>query len=405
MAKRTKFEPVETPNGWRLNVPGKYTETGARERHYYKTQKEALAAAKTLRKSAAEFGHRSQAIRPGLAEDATAAAALLEPWGVSLLEAARFYHAAKETERASKPTSEALDLWIADLEARVRGRTLTNYKQTRKRFDVLGDKMLSTVTREELQNIVAPSGMASTSAAAHARNGLVFWNWSARRGWCDPALFSKVDRPGNPQRKRIEFLEPEEADALLQTAAVFYPDSVAMFAVGLFAGVRPAELARLDPALVTSEGIDVGADESKGISRRHIFPCETLQVWLKKHPFRNVSNWERVWEAVRRLAGWDLVSEFADKLVTDGKLWKLPDPHRGPWKQDVMRHSCGTYSVARGEDLAGMAFWFGHTGGETTLRRHYVGKAKRKQALEFYALMPEGVEAPATIQPVESPAA
>lgn len=401
MARRTKFEPVETANGWSLNIPAKFTESGKRERHFFKLKRDAEAAAKTHKKAAAEFGHRSQAIRPGLAEDATAASALLERWGVSLLEAARFYHAAKETEHASKPTSEALDLWIADLEARVRGRTLTNYKQTRKRFDTLGSKMLSTVTREELQNIVAPSGMASTSAAAHARNGLVFWNWSARRGWCDPALFSKVDRPGNPQRKRIEFLEPEAADALLQTAAVFYPDSVAMFAVGLFAGVRPAELARLDPSLVTFEGIDVGADESKGISRRHIFPCGTLQKWLEKHPFRTVSNWERVWDAVRRLAGWDVASEFADKLVTDGKLWKLPDAYRGPWSQDVMRHTAGTYAVARGEDLAGMAFWFGHTGGETTLRRHYVGKAKRKQALEFYAIMPEGVVAPETIQPVE----
>jgi len=402
MARRTQFKPVETPHGWRLNVPAKYTETGKRERHYHKTQKEALAAAKDLKKSAAEFGHRAQAIRPGLAEDATAAAELLKSWGVSLLEAARFYQAAKETENASKPTSEALDLWLVDLETKVRGRTLTNYKQTRKRFDVLGDKMLSTVTRDELQNILAPPGMASTSAAAHTRNGLAFWNWSARRGWCDAALFAKVDRPAKPQRKRIEFLTPEAAEALLRTAEVFYPDAVGHFAVGLFAGVRPAELARLNPALVTPEGIDVGADESKGESRRHITPDATLRAWLEKHPFRTVTNWERVWDAVRRLGGWDVASEFATKFVTDRKLLKLPEPHRGGWPQDVMRHTCGTYHVARGEDLAGMAFWFGHTGGETTLRRHYVGKAKRKQALEFFAIMPEGVAAPATIQPVEN---
>lgn len=404
MARRTQFIPVETPNGWRLNVPAKYTETGKRERHYFKTLKEAQTAAKDLKKSAAEFGHRSQAIRPGLAEDATAASALLEKWGVSLLEAARFYQAAKETENASKPTDEALDLWLVDIETKLRGRTLTNYKQTRKRFDVLGSKMLSTVTRDELQNIVAPAGMASTSAAAHSRNGLAFWNWAARRGWCDAALFAKVDRPAKPQRKRIEFLEPEAAQALLETAVVFYPAAVGMFAVGLFAGVRPAELERLDPALVSADGIDVGADESKGESRRHITPSATLRAWLEAHPFQTVPNWTRVWDAVRRLAGWDVASEFADKLVTDEKLLKLPDPHRGPWPQDVMRHTCGTYTVALGEDLGGMAFWFGHTGGETTLRRFYVGKAKRKQALEFFAIMPEGVEAPANIQPVESAA-
>jgi len=402
MAKRTQFIPVESPNGWRLNVPGKYTESGFRERHFFKTLKDAQAAAKKHKQAAAEFGHRSQAIRPGLAEDATAAADLLKTWGVSLLEAARFYQAAKENENASKPASEALDLWIADVESRLRDKSVTNYKQTRKRFDVLGGKMLSAVTREELQNIVAPAGMNKASAAAHCRNGLAFWNWSARRGWCVADLFEKIDRPAKPQRKRIYFLEPEAAAALLKTAAVFYPEAVGHFAVGLFAGVRPAELARLDPALVTAEGIDVGADESKGESRRHITPCPTLRKWLEHHPFQPVTNWGRIWDAVRRLAGFELESEFAAELVTDGKLWKLPDPHRGPWKQDVMRHTCGTYTVARGEDLAGMAFWFGHTGGETTLRRHYVGKAKRKDALEFYAITPEGVEAPANLQPVEN---
>ena len=401
MAQRTKFEPIETPSGWRLNVPAKYTETGKRERHYFKTLKEAQAAAKGLKKDAAEFGHQSQAIRPSLAEDATAADELLAPFGISLIEAARFYVAAKQTENASKPTDESLKLWLADMEVKLRGRTLTNYKQTVKRFAVLGKKSLSSVTREDLQNIVAPPGMSPTSAAGHFRCGMAFWNWSARRGWCDAALFGKLDRPAKQQRKRIEFLEPEAAAALLKTAAVFYPAAVGHFAVGLFAGVRPVELERLTPALVKSDGIDVGADESKGESRRHITPCPTLSAWLERHPFHAFTNWQRIWDAVRRLAGWDLVSEFADKLVSDGKLLKLPDPHRGPWPQDVMRHTCGTYTVARGEDLGGMAFWFGHTGGETTLRRHYVGKAKRKDALEFFAIMPEGTEAPAIIEAVE----
>lgn len=402
MARRTQFQPVEGPHGWRLNVPAKYTETGKRERHFFTTKQKALDAAKELKKAAAEFGHRSQAIRPSLAEEATAAAELLEPWGASLLDAVRFFIAAKNAESASKPVSDALALWIADMEVKVRGRTLTNYKQTQKRFATLGSKALSEVTRDDLQGIVSPPGMSQASAAGHYRIGMAFWNWSARRGWCAAELFGKLDKPEKPQRKRITFLEPEAAEALLRTAAAFYPSAVGHFAVGLFAGVRPAELARLDPALVHTDGIDVGADESKGESRRHITPCETLAAWLALYPFQSVPNWERVWDAVRRLAGWEVKSEFADKLVTDGKLARLPDPHRGEWPQDVMRHTCGTYHVAKGEDLGGMAFWFGHTGGETTLRRYYVGKAKRKQALEFFAIVPDGVEAPKNLEPVEA---
>jgi integrase len=402
MARQTKFTPIETAEGWRLNVPQKYTQSGRRERHFYRTQREAQAAAKSLKQSAAEFGHQSQAIRPSLAEDATAAEALLKPYEVTLLDAARFYLEAKKTESASQPVDAAIMHWISDIESRLRGKSVTNCKQTMKRFAELGGKMLSSVTREDLQNIVAPAGMAPTSAAGHFRCGMAFWNWSARRGWCDAALYSKLDRPAKSQRKRIAFLTPEAADALLRSAAQYFPAVVGHFAIGLFAGVRPAELEILDPETVGVDGIEVGADESKGLSRRHIHPCETLAQWLTKYPYQTARNWDRVWDAVRRLAGWEVKSEFAEKMVAKGVLSKLPPATRGAWPQDVMRHTCGTYHVAFGEDLGGMAFWFGHTGGETTLRRYYVGKAKRKQALEFFAIVPEGAEAPQQIKPVQS---
>ncbi len=191
MPRRTKFDPVETPNGWRLNVPEKLTETGKRERHFFPTLKAAQDAAKALRKAAAEFGHQSQAIRPSLAEDATAAEELLKPFGASLLDAARAYVAARNCESASIATDKALEQWIADMETRLRGRSVTNYKQTSKRFAALGKKLLCNVTRAELQDIIAPPGMAATSAAANFRNGMAFWNWSARRGWCQPEVFAQ----------------------------------------------------------------------------------------------------------------------------------------------------------------------------------------------------------------------
>ena len=398
MPRKIKFDPVETPNGWRLNIPAKHTETGKRERHFYATKKEAEAAAKALKKSAVEFGQQSQAIRPSLAEDATAAEALLKPFGASLLDAARAYVAARNIETASVTVSTALKDWLADMETRLRGRSVTNYRQTSKRFADIGKKLLCNVTRADLQAIIAPPGMAATSAAANFRNGMAFWNWSARRGWCQPDVFAKLDRPAKQPRKRIDFLTPEEARALLDAAAANYPAAVGAFAVALFAGVRPAEIPRLDPELVKPDGIDVGADDAKGQSRRHITPNATLAAWLKKHPFQAVTDWGRVYDAVRRLAGWELSAELVNNRPD------LPPAARGKWSQDVMRHSCGTYHVACGVELGGMAFWFGHTGGETTLRRHYVGRAKRHQAIEFFAIMPEGVEAPKTIQLVEGAA-
>jgi site-specific recombinase XerD len=402
MSKQSKFTPTKTDKGWRISIPPKHSPSGKRERHFYKTQRQALDASKKLKDSAVEFGEQARAIKPSMAEDASAAAALLEPWGASLIEAARLYVKIRAEEAASKPTSEALDLWIADMEGReLRGRTVTNYKQTRKRFDILGKKMLSSVTRSELQDIVSPAGMTVSTAAGHFRNGLAFWNWAARREWCDAAVFTKLDRPAKRQRKRIEFLSPEDATALLGTAIEFFPQAVGHFAVMLFAGVRPDETGRLEPEHVATTGIEIGADHAKGRSRRFINPDATLAAWLQKHPFQNVTDWNRIYIATRRLAGWAVKSELADKLVETKRIEKLPPASRGKWPHDGTRHSCATYHIARGGDLENMAYWFGHSGGTRTLRNHYVGSATKKQALEFFAIVPAGTAPPAVIAPVE----
>jgi integrase len=405
MARHTKFEPVETENGWRLNVPPKYSETGKRERHYYKTQKAALEAKKAFKKKLETFGAQARAIKPSLAENAHAAEKLLSGTGVTLLEAVNFYLEAKKRETASKTVSEAIHQWMENAATtELKTATIANYRGTAKRFEPLGDRIISTLTRDELQETLCPSGMTATSANGHYTRGLAFWNWCARRGWCEAELLKMVDRPKKRGRKKIEFLSVDDTRALLNTAVEFYPKSVAMFAVGTFAGVRPAELARLSPADVACDGIDVGSDESKGESRRHITPCPTLAAWLKKYPFEEVANWDRVWDAVRRLAGWNVASELADSLVKANKLEKLPPITRGKWPQDAMRHSCGTYTVARGENLANMAFWFGHTGGTATLRTYYVGKVKMKSALEFFAIVPKGAAKPKKFQTVKGAA-
>lgn len=399
MAKRTKFIPVETPNGWRINVPPQFTETGKRERHYFKTLKEAQTAAKGLKKDAAEFGHRSQAIRPSLAEDATAAAALLEPWGVSLIEAARSYAAARERETASKPLAEAAAAWLVTCE-HLRKSTLTGYNQTVKKLEAaLGPKMLATITTEDLQAVIVKD--TTPAVAAHRyRHARAFWRWACGKGWCQPGPLDKVELPKLKNDKEIGFLTPEQAASLLATAEKNFPQAVASYALQLFAGIRVEELARLEAENVTADGIELGASITKKGRRRHITPSATLTAWLAKHPFEPCPNWRRVDRACRYLAGWN--------IAPDPDLVKLPEPKKGEklpprpdWPANALRHSHASYAIASGTSLETLLFEFGHTGNANVLRAHYVGKASKKQALEFFAIVPDGVEAPATIQPVE----
>ena len=199
----------------------------------------------------------------------------------------------------------------------------------------------------------------------------------------------------------IEILTPADAEALLRIAEEHFPQAVASFALQLFAGIRAEEIVRMEKGHVTADGIDLPASVTKKGRRRHITPSATLAAWLAKHPFKPCLNWRETSAACRRLAGWDVVSAILNERVRVGTLKTLPEITRGRWPQNALRHSHASYAVASGVALETLLFEFGHTGNASVLRTHYVGRASKKQALEFFAIVPEGMEAPAIIEAVE----
>lgn len=187
--------------------------------------------------------------------------------------------------------------------------------------------------------------------------------------------------PKGATASEIEILTPDEATALLRTAEKNFPQSVASFALQLFAGIRAEEITRLEASHVNSDGIDLPASVTKKNRRRHITPSPTLAAWLEKYPFTPCTNWQEVSKAVRRLAGWAVESRLLDKP---------PLPTRGAWPQNALRHSHATYAIGAGVALETLLFEFGHSGTPALLRSNYVGRASKKQAVAFFAIGPKG---------------
>lgn len=393
MAKPIRFTPKNSASGWRINIPAKISETGKRQQLFYRTQKLALAAADDLKKKVELFGVQTRAIGPSLAEKATAAAALLAPYGIDLLEAARIVAGMREKETASRPLSSAANAWLLACEG-LRTKTQQGYKQTAKRLKAaLGERVLATLTTDDLQAALVPPGTPPTSAAGHVARGKAFWNWSAEKGWCEAKTFDGVKLPkASVEKGEIQILTPAEAETLLRTAEEHFPQAVASYALQLFAGIRAEEITRMDAEHVTANGIELSATVTKKGRRRHITPSATLAAWLKAHPFEQCSNWRRVDRAVRYLAGWNLAPDpdlVKPALVTEDKT---PRPD---WPQNALRHSHASYSVASGASIDTLLFEFGHTASPAVLRAHYVGSASKKQAIQYFAIAPEGVKIPA----------
>lgn len=402
MAKPIRFTPKNSPSGWRINIPAKVSDTGKRQQVFYRTQKLALAAADDLKRKVELFGVQTRAIGPSLAEKATAAAALLAPYGIDLLEAARIVAAMRDRETASRPLAGAVDAWLVDCEG-LRTKTQQGYRQTANRMKAaLGERVLATLTADDLQAALVPPGTPPTSAAGHVARGKAFWNWSAEKGWCQADTFKGVKLPKSTTSKGdIAILTPAEVETLLHTAEKHFPVAVASYALQLFAGIRAEEITRLEARHVSTDGIEMPASVTKKGRRRHITPNPTLAAWLEKFPFAPCPNWRRVDRAVRYLAGWNLAPD--PDLVKPALVTKDKTP-RPDWPQNALRHSHASYAVASGASLETLLFEFGHTASPAVLRAHYVGKASKKSALEFYSIMPEGAEAPANIQLVEGAA-
>lgn len=396
MPRRPKFNHRKTPDGWVINVPGSITATGRREQHFFGTRDEAKTHGAKLREKFFEDGAKSNAITPTLAEAATRAEEILAPWGVSLVEAARIVAGIREKESASATLSAAGVDWLRACEG-LRDRTQRNYRLTVERMEkTLGDRLLATISAEEIQAAIAPPGTVGAAAAERIRNAKAFWRWSAKKGWCKADTFAGVELPKkSAHTEDVETLTPADAAVLLHTAEQHFPQAVASFALQLFAGIRMEEIARMQSHHVTSDGIDLPASVTKKGRRRHITPSATLTAWLAKYPFAPCPNWRETSAAVRRLAGWSVVSKILTDRVEAGTMGRLPEVTRGKWPQNVLRHTHASYAVAAGEPLQRLLFEFGHTGTADVLRAHYVGRASKKQALAFFAIRPGGETAEA----------
>lgn len=379
MPRAPKFQIKNTSSGWMVNVPASMTESGKRERHFHKTRDLAKDHAAKLREKFAEHGSGASAIRPALAEDATRASEILEPWGLSLTEAALRVASTLEKQAASKTIEEAGKAWMASMDG-LRPRSIKSYRLTLERItEALTGRLLATISSDELTCAIKTSGVTSATYSQHRRNARAFWNWSSKKGWCDKSVFHNVEQPRKVEDKEIEFLTPDEAATLLQVAEEHYPKAVPMYAVALFAGVRAEELHRLEEKHVNDEGINLPAEITKKGRRRHITLNKTLEAWLNAYPFRHCPNWRQVDCAVRRIAGWDVSSSLLDPL---------PETTRGKWPQNALRHTHASYAVAAGTPLESLLFEFGHAGGVEVLRKHYLGRATKKQARAFFSLRP-----------------
>lgn len=406
MAKKTTIEPVfdKSRDRWKIDVPASMAQDGKRYKAWFKTRdlaREHLAGLNGKTEATA-------AIPPSLAMDADKARAILEPWNLdlvqaarevvaalealggagSILEAAKAYRASHDERSASKLLSEAVALYL-DSRTDLRDTTQKSYKYTlEKALGPLHAVTMADIQTAALEAILSPK--APTARAMHKRNLRTFWKWASLppRQWASMATVDALEAIRVSSDADIEILTVAEVKALLHAAEAESKAAAAAYAIAVFGGVRMAELSRLTWGDVGADNIEIGKSIAKKHSRRLIPICPTLRAWIdatrgdaEDAALIVPPNWIDVSKSVRRRAGWDVAARL---------LENPPKPTRGAWPSNACRHTCASVQVAIGTPLDDLTFKFGHSGGHDLLRRHYVSRLTKKDALAILAIGPNG---------------
>ncbi|MCH7226871.1 hypothetical protein [Haloferula sp. A504] len=399
MAKPARFSPHKITRGkWVVNIPPAYSDSGRRERHFYKSRKAAEEAAAKLREEKETFGEQARAISPTLADQAHAAAKLLAPYDVSLLDVVQRFVAAEQEMRSSTKVAEAVDAFAKTKEH------LSNKQQQAVRYmskhlkEDFGGRMLSGITTQELTEHIDSRTDGASAFNGRRRLLVTFWRWAVKqpRHWAKAEVAENIETK-KTQTQEIGILTAKEAARLMAAAEAHFPDCVPGFAIALFTGMRQAELSRLTPEDITEEGIRVPAASAKTKRRRFVNMPSPLAAWLEAYPIgKSVlpPNWKRKEMAVRRLAGFRVWSDLVPSMKLKPKLKAKPPTKLPKWPDNALRHTHATVAIATGATIELLTFEFGHSGGPQMLRSHYVGAMPKNEALAILQIGPKGEKLP-----------
>ena len=133
-------------------------------------------------------------------------------------------------------------------------------------------------------------------------------------------------------------------------------------AIGLFAGVRPLEIERLQKQDITECYIEITAANAKTRKRRLVNIAANLKKWLK-------------------------ISEELPPANKTKRLSRILKKTGLNWKPDIMRHSFASYHLALHESADKTALEMGHRDTQM-LFRHYRELVTKEEAKAYWEIKP-----------------
>ena len=331
-----------------VSIPPGMSATGRRVRKFFPDLPKAQKFAGKMRGAHAS-GLRGL-LTSELAAEAVTAIRILQPLGISLVEAARLAAAAQDVQGQTE-----------SFRARWRRALLSGEKRWSQRYvDDIG-KLPRWLGRTAMGMPCGEMTDEAIERALRAHGAKAATTMAARKARVLAVLNFRETAP----RKSgvITILTVSQAARVLRACAT--AEERRVVALLMFAGIRPdaeqGEISRLQWETVGKKEIYVSPEVSK-VGDRHVPIRPRLRRLLRGHPAEGPvipPGWRRAWQRIRRVAG---ISEM----------------------QDVLRHTfASNYLAAYGDNAAKLAM--GHTKGSDTLFRHYRRAVTKEAGRKFFS--------------------
>lgn len=229
------------------------------------------------------------------------------------------------------------------------------------------DKTLSQISVADVEGYVM-----RVKGGVRTRNNVtatlkMFFGWAKRHGHIRQDRSTAADtlvKMREPIRTPETFTV-EEMTAIMMAAE---PEMIPYMAIGAFAGVRSAEIEKLDWSAINFESgyVRIDWDQAKTRQRRLVPIQPNLRAWLMK---------------VRKESGPLTPRNLRERIQNIGKRAKVP------WKSNALRHSFGSYRLAEVQDAGKVSLEMGNS--PQMLFKHYRAVVSPEAARQWFGIMPE----------------
>jgi integrase len=302
-------------------------------------------------------------------------ALLILPEGVTVTDTVRFYSQHNPPRDRQRTFEEVYQEYRERKAASgLRPRTLQDIRwKIGPLAETYGGTPIHELFTSDLETWLDRNRLQGSTRANSRRQFIGFFGFAHRRGYIQTNPATAIERVSVDEVIPAVF-SVDEVKRLMAHVQAETPDMIPFFAIGLWAGLRPAELEGItwQDFDLQKQRIRVIPAVAKRRRQRYVDVSDNLLEWLLPH---------------RKTRGHLPFSRHGfDKARGIHRRKDKTDPVVR-WHNDIMRHTYGSMHLAHHQDAARTALQMGHVT-QGILFDHYRDLVTPEDAAEFWQILP-----------------